>query len=61
MQIKIKKRTPYRRDIEREIKIGEIHDITEIRPKNGNLQSKAYFFMVDGRERIVLDSDCVVI
>jgi len=61
MKIKILKRTPYRRDVEREIKVGEVHKVTRIRQKNGSMQSKAYLFIVDDRERMALVTDCEVI
>lgn len=61
MKIKILKSTPYRRKVEREIKVGEIHEVIRVRPKMGSIQSKAYFFVVDDKERMVLDSDCKVI
>jgi len=61
MKIKILKSTPYRKKVEREIKIGEVHEVIRVRPEMGSIQSKAYFFMVDDRERMALDSDCKVI
>lgn len=61
MKIKILKQTPYRRNIEREIKIGEIHQVERVRPHLGNHQLKGYFFIVDDRERFLLDSDCEII
>ena len=61
MKIEISKQTPYRKGIEREIKIGEVHEVSSVRSLLGCLQSKAYYFTVDGRERIALESDCNVI
>lgn len=61
MKIKILKRTPYRRDIEREILPGEIHEIVRVRPEITCVQVKAYYVSVNGRERMFLPSDCKVI
>ena len=61
MKIKIIKNTPYRHNYQREIKIGEIHEVTRIRNKNILQPEKAYFFIVDGVERMVLESDCIVL
>jgi hypothetical protein len=58
MHIKILKPTPYRKGHEKEIKAEEIHKVTRIRRENVLQPVKAYFFLVDGRERMALESDC---
>ena len=60
MHIRILKETPYRHGHQRPVMPGEIHAVTRIREKN-SLQFKAYFFIVDGEERMVADRECKVI
>lgn len=60
MKIKILKETPYRKGYEKEIKINEEHEVNRV-CKSPIYNVLSYHFIVDGRERMVLESDCKVV